>query len=361
MNQQDKNRLLDAYQKGTIGSEDKRLLELVALEDTFLFEALEGSYESNISVDQLRERLHSKVKKERRRVMWLPAVAATLLIVSAVMWWNNSDEGTFAKETQFVLNDEPSDEKNEGLASDDSFSDDEGNKIPPPVVKTSQNATIDGVPIKVKTKDIEAKRQETTKNQIDAYLEQKPTVSSSKVKTNKPPAEMEEEIIEDDFEEVPVGDLNTEYSPERVEVENAGVPMEEPAKEIKQTREPQITAMSEASPRKKEKSRVTLDADSAAEEYPVLDEVIVTNSQTSIPLIGYKDLEKFIKKNKLIGLQNQDVKGRVRLQFTVNDQGDLSNFKVLQSLGEEVDNHSIELLKKSGKWSAGQASYTIKY
>lgn len=362
MNQQDKNRLLDAYQKGTIGSEDKRLLELAALEDAFLFEALEGSHGSEISVDQLRERLHSKVKKERRRVMWLPAVAATLLVVSAVMWWNNSDETSLSTEKQYVKLEEPFvDQEFSSEGNNDMMVINEDQSTSPAKTTVSR-PTTDGVAIAPKEKDKIENQTQTPKKQLDAYVAQKPAVSAPAVKPVSPPA-VEEEYTEENAGAV-VADMSTkEYSESVVTVDMKDEASKiEGEKNILSTHSAPAGARAKvAAPKKEKKRKMEQEADLADDEYPILDEIVVTNMKTSSPLMGYDELNKFILKNKLIGLQYQDIKGRVRVKFTADEQGVLTNFEILKSINETVDKHTIELMKKTGVWTPGEASYTVQY
>jgi len=185
MNQQDKNRLLDAYQKGTISSEDKRLLELAALEDTFLFQALEGSHDGNISVDTIREQLHKKVKKEHRRTLWVPAVAATLLLVSALMWWNNSSDNMIDSNQQIVQVDQSELESIINIPSE---------KIQPTSSESETNIqknstetiTVGGEPTNNNVKhEIIEESEELARKNLNTYLKQKPTVVASGVKETK--------------------------------------------------------------------------------------------------------------------------------------------------------------------------------
>jgi TonB family protein len=75
---------------------------------------------------------------------------------------------------------------------------------------------------------------------------------------------------------------------------------------------------------------------------------------TAIPQGGFPNLEKYIRENLQYPeeAQRQGVEGIVLLQFTVRPDGNLIQFKVLQSPGHGCDKEAIRLLEKGPKWEA---------
>ena len=107
-----------------------------------------------------------------------------------------------------------------------------------------------------------------------------------------------------------------------------------------------------------------------------LDEVAVTSlkrnkkqqrdySFEAKPQMGFKKMEKYIRKNRQVPEQAKalGVEGQVLLQFQINEDGTLSDFKVLQSLGAGWDEEAKRLLKEGGKWSLpnGQKFWITTY
>lgn len=65
---------------------------------------------------------------------------------------------------------------------------------------------------------------------------------------------------------------------------------------------------------------------------------------------GHQAMNVFIKKN-LKYPKREDGKGKVFVQFTVsNEDGSLSDFKVMKGLAVEFDKNAIEVLKKMPNW-----------
>ena len=118
----------------------------------------------------------------------------------------------------------------------------------------------------------------------------------------------------------------------------------------------------------------TLDVSSAdnveflLEEGMVLDEVTVTGfekarakktdatanrvSESAAPKSGFKKFERYIRKNLRYpkAAKANNISGQVRLQFTVNQDGSLSDIIILQSLGYGCDAEAIRLLQEGPKW-----------
>lgn len=114
----------------------------------------------------------------------------------------------------------------------------------------------------------------------------------------------------------------------------------------------------EAETRNKSNVNVTLTPD-----YESLSEVVVTGKEIkqednktfnlAEPQGGKDAYTKYLQQ-KLVypeqALKNQ-VEGRVTIQFTVDNNGNLSNFKVLSSLGFGCDDEAIRLVREGPAWS----------
>jgi TonB family protein len=118
----------------------------------------------------------------------------------------------------------------------------------------------------------------------------------------------------------------------------------------------------------------TLDVSSAdnvefvLEEGMAMDEVVVTGlgetrskkrdriesevKESANPIGGFKKYERYIRRNLRYpkAAKENNISGEVRLQFTVNQSGELSDIKVLQSLGYGCDTEAIRLVEDGPKW-----------
>jgi protein TonB len=69
---------------------------------------------------------------------------------------------------------------------------------------------------------------------------------------------------------------------------------------------------------------------------------------------GIDSLEMFTAKNLRYPYKRLDVEGRVYVQFTVNNDGSLSDAKVIKGLCEPCDKNALELFSIMPKWIPGR-------
>ena len=77
--------------------------------------------------------------------------------------------------------------------------------------------------------------------------------------------------------------------------------------------------------------------------------IFVSEPQPSYPG-GYVEMSKFFKKNLKYPKDSRTVKGKVFIEFIVNVDGSLSDFKILKGLGEPFDSSALETIKKMPNW-----------
>jgi TonB family protein len=66
---------------------------------------------------------------------------------------------------------------------------------------------------------------------------------------------------------------------------------------------------------------------------------------------GHSEMIKFIKKNlKFPKDSDTTVQGKVYIEFVVNDNGSLSDFRVVKGLADAFDNSALETVKKMPNW-----------
>lgn len=94
MTEDKKSILLKKLIGDKITKDELRLLELEALEDGFLFDTIEGYYQDkkdrSKELEDIETRISKRInQKERKKRIWLPyAVAASLLLMSTVTFWD---------------------------------------------------------------------------------------------------------------------------------------------------------------------------------------------------------------------------------------------------------------------------------
>lgn len=105
----------------------------------------------------------------------------------------------------------------------------------------------------------------------------------------------------------------------------------------------------------------------------ILDEVVVTSMNKSsapvitkaMPIDGFSKFKKYVKKNITLteAATTHQITGIVKVQFKINTDGSLSDFKILKSLGYGLDEEAIRLLKEGGIWTlpTGQNSAVATY
>jgi len=79
----------------------------------------------------------------------------------------------------------------------------------------------------------------------------------------------------------------------------------------------------------------------------------------AMPGGGYKKLYQFFKDNMIYPqkAKKKQIEGRVVIRFTVNEDGSLSNFRILKSLGYGCDEEAIRLIKASAPWIPVKNTY----
>lgn len=77
--------------------------------------------------------------------------------------------------------------------------------------------------------------------------------------------------------------------------------------------------------------------------------IFVTEPMPSYPG-GHSEMLKFIKENLKYPRDSKTVQGKVYVEFVVNDNGSLSDFRVVKGLADSFDNSALETVKKMPNW-----------
>ena len=259
MKQQEINKLLDRYRKGIISPDDRQKLEQLSVEDDFVFDALQGMNEARNNkvevrdLDILRGRLEKRVvtQKQRKLVWWIPSAAAAVLLIVGGMWLLQDDpltdesRGVYAEATQDrkevkekAFESSSNETKDAEVAVDDNIavkatsSDLSAGEIPAEnklVTANSQEeeqewseeiaedeAYAEEIPVSntaTTTASVPRKQQTSSSSQyaVDGVALENTSMESDEVQ------DFDEDAADQVFEENVIGDLNTDYSPERAQ------------------------------------------------------------------------------------------------------------------------------------------------
>ena len=65
---------------------------------------------------------------------------------------------------------------------------------------------------------------------------------------------------------------------------------------------------------------------------------------------GITEMHEFIKKNLEYPKNSRGIEGKVFIEFMVNEDGSLSDFKVMKGLSESFDKNALEVVRKMPNW-----------
>lgn len=342
------NELLDQYKSGTISDKNRYALEKRALDDPFLFDALEGySLYNEVEVEN---------ETQKSRIFTLPRIAAAASVV-------------FLISTIFLLKNNISDSKNENqsIAMVLDKSEDKG--------KSSHNANVsesmpevDGDILEVASKK-ESEQQPNVESEV-SKPETKPTVAQTEIQPANTKEDLklltstithkkdkETELTFDKLEEV-IGEV-IEVNGSVAEAESKSF-QEKPSSNSAYDTDLEFSEVADAS----EDSVSSISAKKKVKDKEVLAIYKVE------PGIGVEDFELYAaQKIKERGLtQNPEIE--IVIEFTVDKFGMLTKFTHIvegENKCSECAGFAIHILSQSGVWkiepegTVGRARYTFKF
>lgn len=316
--------LLAQYKRGDISQEDRYTLEKEALDDPFLFDALEG-YALHGENTVVKNSTKSRTIYLRR----IASVAAVVTAILAAVYLMRSEETT-------------------GLSSQDgsvmaaNHNSEES---------AQRNETTNQESIPTKSKD-----QETTTAEGEVADQIGKMITETEAPKTQPSKATVTKASRGNADQIPNGEENSQ-------MEDA-------------------TAESEPSPVKEEQTEViALDVESHSNESVAED---LTESSTAsgsantaskkkstfynvVPMIGNKDFDDYVRQRiKERGLQ-QDPPQEVTIEFSIDADGNLSEFLHIYEGCSECGPFAISILSSSGVWKTvpagqmGRARYTFMF
>lgn len=339
--------LLEQYKLGNISEADRFELEKRALDDPFLFDALEGF--STVSQVSTRE------KETKSKLLTLPrmAAAASLVFLVAMIFLlkNNNTPETASDQSIAMVLDQDSKKTEETQSSIDN----EEKETP-----TQENAEDEII----SEPTIQKKKSPSSNTSVSPPTNQQPPIADN-ISTKPKPAspttvEMDiedshhmedlEEIIEtgDVIVDADNGGSNSKITPQRADssfkrtkskIENSGS---------------EATADNNATPE-------IQTAKKEEKEGPASTFYIVE------PAIGIKDFEEFVKESIDNRGLRKESPHEVTIEFDIDKNGELSNFLHIYNGCSECGGYAIHLLSTSGVWKTnpkgqeGRARYTLMF
>jgi len=75
-----------------------------------------------------------------------------------------------------------------------------------------------------------------------------------------------------------------------------------------------------------------------------------STAQKAMPSIGWEQYNNYLDSNKKITTADSTIKGKEIISFIINKKGEVSSFKIIQSLSSAHDTESIRLVKEGPAW-----------
>jgi len=375
MNPSEKNKLYNKYLAGDITKEEMHRLNQYALDDDFLFDALEGvsDFESNRSkaISDLEARLSSKKKKVRPLYFWLSAVAGVAIIVFAL--------NVIQAPSQEVMSDVVMEQNKQAPAADEKSSaglelreaDDE--EKAERSIKSEAEAKQEKDLTPNSSEPVKAKPKSTERSQVfsdEAVLHEpsrEPTAVSIQVapapeggavlgQTSEPIESAKQDVVsedkeiaavEHDFESIKAARSEGLAKPTNANFDQsenkatAFTPRKKVAKAQKRGQLADDTAL----------SAPIQESESADEEAIVLFNVIIVDE----PI-----LTESFRRHVLENFKLEDYSGEFKVEFSITEGKLSSEIKILKSNTTELDEKLIKLIESFEEWE-GSGNKTLRF
>jgi len=101
-----------------------------------------------------------------------------------------------------------------------------------------------------------------------------------------------------------------------------------------------------------EKLQIAMEASVDLDSYVVMESTTKSSNRKAQPSIGFVEYEKYLVDNLIYPQEALDaeIKGKVTVEFYVNEHSELSDFKIQKSLGYGCDEEVIRLINEGPTW-----------
>lgn len=362
-----KKELLDKYLSNNLSVDDRHELERLALDDPFLFEAMNGfakvKEDHSIDIKDLRDRIFSEPSKKKTRSLLPYGIAASLLVVIGLSfsladfgWQDRRDP---MANTTYKADETTVDQSME-VAEVNAKKKVGGNSSEKETVPQLKNAKrhaeskSDRIG-ELGSVDKEDEIQQTIQTQSStAFID---GVAIDDVALDD--VVLEEEAIEEyQLEPSLVEEIEADLA-ENVVMDVVDIP--EAEKEKAQMNAPMNKSKKVIESRKSELSTVGDYATAPPQVVPApsggIQESAVTNTNSE-PL--FDEYFHRVAKEKFTKKEIRNLNNEVSLSFKIQD-GEISNFKVMISQGQQLDSLLLEIVKGGGHHLKTQNAEEIVY
>ena len=320
---------IQRYLNGQMSDADMHALELAALEDPFLADAIEGYNDTSLpendpsaNLKDLRHRLKLRTESEHHRTIfplfrysWLKIAALVLLLAgsSAVIYYLTRTK-SITSEVAITSN--------------------------APELKPSQTDTIHNSAIN------------KTDSSLVAITDNKTRQSEQKIVRNAPVLKYKNR------------DLNSKMHQQSAPAERVSAKKQPDSAAVFNDSEDKVASSAENKIMQSRQATVSIaETDKKKEEDIVKSTMIMRDA---MPVIGLSAYIRYLDNNKKISRKAIDIHGEVTVSFIVSENGTLSDYKVEKSLSKQTDDEAVRLIKEGPPWKVfknaqAKATITIKF
>ena len=358
------NELMDKYRNGTISENDRFQLEKQALDDPFLFDALEGFtlYEG--------EQKEEKEERKATKIFTLPriAMAASVLFLVAVMFNLNSNKSAQLesdKSIAMVLDGDEDEVNTEVMPEINNEAEVEADEA---VISTTEEDVE--VESSLPSKDVKPIAAAAQENGIDnkSNIEQKESSPIASKATQDYAKVKNEGNDRAENENKESADLIDEKLGEIVSVTSEPALEEESISQVPKESVEIVGAANFENTRQKDKIEIVIadsDLDMVKSESVKKKRAKVSSFYKAVPVIGKEIFDDFAKESIDKRGLRQEKPQEVTIEFTIDKNGNLTDFHHIFTGCPECGPYAISLLQKSGEWKTvppgffGKARYTF--
>lgn len=403
--------LLIQYRQGTISDVDRHELERLALDDPFLFDAIEGFNKYGSAADQpaidtlLQDKQKSlKVKWLNRRLIGVAASLFILISVSSILWNSkNSQEvnvtannETWADNTevkssphiadnQSAIEEKKEIEEEEKLQFSQTAKEDQNNnndtsqneptqkvnKIPdPPANKQKNQVNNESDELDSKVNKVINKSKRADHPEVESLSEESMPKNENILENERRKSKPENDAINygDDANQdnvlagktldidgnpiagVALQLVNTDEQTISDNDGNFTLPKYPPGIQLQATSEGYVTQSVLLGENKY--YQIVMAEQKEIANSSTYSQILTVGKAKAMPMMGMEDFALFIDENKRFPLEvfGNAKTAEVEVSFSINEQGDLFDFYNESETCDKCFEEAVRLLKTSGKW-----------
>lgn len=355
------NELIDKYRNGTISADERFRLEKQALDDPFLFDALEG-----FSVYESRDK-ESKVAGSRTRIFTLPRVAAAAFVavlaaVTIIMKTDNTSPASNRESIAMVLEEKTG----EGEISENSSASKKEDKSTAATVRRNEPVRPPSSIDKPKANKSESGKV-LVENQAEMVNTQ-PAIGQAE----KPTIDIVEQS-EEELANIPTNDMaiiENKTNDENLTIADDVLLMDEDQDVAGNSEKLEVVSVQDSNQdvMNKQSAKVpisnTTDIDQAESRKKRTGSTAIFEA---VPVIGKKYFDEYAKERiEKRGLR-QEPPQEVTIEFVIDKNGNLTDFHHIYTGCPECGPFAISILQNSGEWKtvppgySGKARYTFTF